>query len=264
MQAHPLSNTAAQLRPPLSTAVGSFAGIAESVGLAHDAGNLLGALSLYSDLLRAPGVLRPEHQHYATELRTLSERSSVLLHRMFSCANRHNDPDRDERRAAVPVCSDSELSLRSLEPLLRRLAEPFAALTFNVENLPPSLPFPVEVLERILLNLVSNSAEALRRCSPSSGRIHIDLAACAGLLQLTVSDNGPGMNPLLAARFLRPEPASDDLAPGLGHRILHELVQGTGATLELRVRPGRGCTFVFTWELSGAHSLMTEDGVRAC
>ncbi len=30
--------------------------IAEGAGLAHDAGNLLGALSLYSDLLAMPGV----------------------------------------------------------------------------------------------------------------------------------------------------------------------------------------------------------------
>ena len=54
------------------------AGVAEGAGLAHDAGNLLGALSLYSDLLAMPGVLHEEHREYATELRMLSDRSRSL------------------------------------------------------------------------------------------------------------------------------------------------------------------------------------------
>src|SRR4030081_93745 len=57
------------------------AGVAEGAGLAHDAGNLLGALSLYSDLLAMPGVLHEEHREYATELRMLSDRSWALIGR---------------------------------------------------------------------------------------------------------------------------------------------------------------------------------------
>ena len=49
----------------------AVAGVAEGAGLAHDAGNLLGALSLYSDLLAMPGVLNEEHREYANELRLL-------------------------------------------------------------------------------------------------------------------------------------------------------------------------------------------------
>ena len=53
--------------------------VAEGAGLAHDAGNLLGALSLYSEMLAAPGVLNEEYREYATELRLLSERSSAMM-----------------------------------------------------------------------------------------------------------------------------------------------------------------------------------------
>jgi hypothetical protein len=48
-------------------------------GLAHDAANLLVALGLYCDMLARPGVLRPEHAHYAAELRHLADRNSGLL-----------------------------------------------------------------------------------------------------------------------------------------------------------------------------------------
>src|ERR1700712_3222287 len=79
MQAQPLSNPAAR---NLNTS-GSPISIAEGPGLAHDAGNLLGALGLYCDLLDLPGVLRPEHLHYARELRLLSQRSGALINRLL-------------------------------------------------------------------------------------------------------------------------------------------------------------------------------------
>src|SRR6202453_1956460 len=60
------------------------AGVAEGAGLAHDAGNLLGALSLYSDLLGMPGVLHEEHREYATELRMLSDRSWAMINRLVN------------------------------------------------------------------------------------------------------------------------------------------------------------------------------------
>ena len=61
-----------------------MAGVAEGAGLAHDAGNLLGALSLYSDLLAMPGVLHEEHREYANELRMLSDRSWAMINRLVN------------------------------------------------------------------------------------------------------------------------------------------------------------------------------------
>ena len=60
------------------------AGIAEGAGLAHDAGNLLGALSLYSELLAMPGVLHEEYRGFAAELQLLSDRSWAMIHRLVN------------------------------------------------------------------------------------------------------------------------------------------------------------------------------------
>src|ERR1700704_3035563 len=65
-------------------AAAPIAGVAEGAGLAHDAGNLLGALSLYSDLLAMPGVLHEEHRKYAEELRMLSDRSWAMINRLVN------------------------------------------------------------------------------------------------------------------------------------------------------------------------------------
>jgi signal transduction histidine kinase len=52
-------------------------------GLLHDARNLMGALGLYCDLLAVPGVLKPEHRHYADEVRLLGSRSGALIEHLM-------------------------------------------------------------------------------------------------------------------------------------------------------------------------------------
>ena len=59
-------------------------GVAENAGLVHDVGNLLGALSLYADLLALPGVLNDAYREYAEDLRILTERSSSLMARLVA------------------------------------------------------------------------------------------------------------------------------------------------------------------------------------
>jgi len=222
-------------------------------GLAHDAGNLLGALRLYSDLLNAAGVLRPEHSHYATELRLISDRSSVLIDRLLSlpAATAHDEIPR-------PPPADLATSLRQLHALLNRIASPSA----RVDVLAPaalacSQPC-AEVVERIVLNLVCNAAEAMAAAravsdsSPASHRkgcIQVTLALVGYHLHLEIADDGPGIPLAAAAAFLKPSAAPDGARHGHGHRIVHQLACSSGATVAVRIRPGRGTTFCFDWPL---------------
>jgi hypothetical protein len=52
-------------------------------GLLHDARNLMGTLGLYCDLLSTPGVLKPEHRHYAEEVRVLGARSVAMIQQLM-------------------------------------------------------------------------------------------------------------------------------------------------------------------------------------
>src|SRR5262245_16766495 len=76
--------------------------VAERAGLAHDAGNLLSALSLYSELLAAPGVLNEKYREYAQDLRLLSERSHAMIARLVEHA-RGCDDDTEELMTLVPA-----------------------------------------------------------------------------------------------------------------------------------------------------------------
>jgi signal transduction histidine kinase len=225
-------------------------------GLAHDAGNLLNALRLYSDLLSAPGVLRPEHRHYADELSQLSERSTQLIDRMFAAYFPPSTVDAASRTEGPALAQ----SLRHLAPLLDRIASPHAnvsvqaALTADFES--PSS----EQLERIVLNLVCNASEAIakeRRADPARrrGRIQVRLSQVEAQpdagpkIRLQVEDDGPGLRLSTASAFLHPSATPVSARHGHGHRIVHDLVRDSGATLAIHIRRGQGTLFTIDWPL---------------
>ena len=172
--------------------------VSEGAGLAHDAGNLLHALGLYCELLQAPGVLRPEHSHYATELRQLSERSSQMIHRLLKdfapAARRPVASVRTETAAlaAAPVahaCLNPAEALHNQSALLQRLASPWATVSVMTQDPLPGLDFSAEIIERITVNLVLNAAEALRgERNERDGRQH------AQILVPPVADSAAGLN----------------------------------------------------------------------
>jgi signal transduction histidine kinase len=262
MQAHPQSIRAA--RDPLQapsfsadptpaeklsrTSVSSS--VANGIGLAHDAGNLFAALGLYCDLLSAPGVLRPEHQHYVTELRQLAERSDRLVHNLLASSTAPGPV----ATPTGPAAPNAAQVLREIEPLLAAVAGRSATVSVKAPRSLATPPLPAETLERILVNLVRNAAQAIELAGPRpfGGYIRISLATIASHLRLTVEDNGPGMPVTTAAAFLSPKPLPAGARHGLGHRIIHDLVSSSGGTLSLRVRPGRGTIISIQWPVPTA------------
>jgi len=277
MQAHPQSSTAARNlafvsqhslgsalnssdEPALDRPSASPHPLSEGHGLAHDAGNLLGALSLYCDLLDEPGVLAPYHRHYASELRLICERSGALLSRLLHLTPEQLTSTKAEPSATgeYPVLNVDRTSrakrspaetLQILAPLLCNMAVPYAHVTMEVAPHLPAIDLSSEALERIALNLVRNAAEAIHHSQLSGGQVHVCLSVVAGRLRLSVEDNGPGMPPALAAAFLHPAPLPPGTSRGYGHRNVHELAEATRGRLGIHVRPGRGTTLCVDWEI---------------
>ena len=229
--------------------------LADTAGLAHDAGNLLAALGLYCDLLSIPGVLRPEHRHYATELSLISDRSSELIRRLLAVP-----------LAAIQFPPQPGVSMpRSLQPTdVRRCDARSSDATTTSPNHAYMLRSLAPVLQRIAAGAanvsVTNAAEAIRSQNgstdaadlPHRGEIRISLAVVASWLQLTVEDNGPGMPPAIAAAFLQPSPLPRGASRGLGHRIIHELATTSGGQISIRVLRGSGTIFCLKWPIPSA------------
>jgi signal transduction histidine kinase len=230
----------------------SVAGVAEGAGLAHDAGNLLGALSLYSDLLAMPGVLNEEHREYAAELRMLSDRSWAMINRLVN-----------HSRSGLPAEAQTEISVLPnvvdrCRGLLSRVAGRTVEISYGVGAFQP-VRVPVEAVERILTNLVKNAAEA----TPWVGAISIHVEGvtewCGGdgfgneddpsrrRVVMTVRDRGCGMDQAAVRRLMQAGGISSASGRGLGFRVVRELVAMSGGCLNVESQPEVGTSISAEW-----------------
>jgi signal transduction histidine kinase len=262
-------------------------GVAEGQGLLHDVRNLMGALGLYSDLLSLPGVLKPEHLHYADELRLLSVRSRALMERLL------DGPalDREAKLAPAIVRKTKPVSLRQVvERSSGLLSQVAGGRTIEVVYGPAaSAPITAEQedIERILVNLVRNSAAALDSAAALAGRegtsnantvvkvvrertadqapeaIHIAIGVLQSRVddprpwpfrrvRLTVEDFGCGMTPEQLERLLRTGRAPSRDSRGIGFRVVRELVENGGGDVRVMSTPGTGTRVQIEWPVATA------------
>ncbi|MDQ2834590.1 MAG: HAMP domain-containing histidine kinase [Acidobacteriota bacterium] len=221
--------------------------VAEGAGLAHDAGNLLGALSLYSDLLAMPGVLHEEHREYASELRMLSDRSWAMIDRLVNHARSGRSPKLVEGASVLPDVVDG------CKGLLRRVAGRTVEISYGVGAFAP-VAVPVESVERILTNLVKNAAEA----TPWVGAISVTVegrtepasennGTMRRRVMLTVRDCGCGMDAASVRRLMQPGGISSANGRGLGFRVVRELVAISGGCLRIESQPDLGTSITAEW-----------------
>lgn len=218
-------------------------GVAEGAGLAHDVGNLLGALTLYSDLLALPGVLREEHRSYAAELRLLSERSRAMVDRLV----RHAQVERSARGdAGSTVLPDA---VQRCHGLLGKVAGRPVEVNYGAGAFWP-VSVRVESVERILTNLVKNASEA----TPWVGAITVSVEGAAERMGdgrrrviLTVRDRGCGMDKAALRRLMQAGGIVPANGRGLGFRVVRELVAISGGCLSIESQVNVGTSVSAEW-----------------
>jgi two-component system C4-dicarboxylate transport sensor histidine kinase DctB len=116
-------------------------------------------------------------------------------------------------------------------------------IRLTLPQIPPGLRVMAETvrLEQILVNLIQNAQEALEgRPDPE---IRITLRD-GPVLRLSISDNGPGLSPRIAANLFTPFATSKPEGLGLGLVISQEIARDFGGSLTAEPsRAGEGATF---------------------
>lgn len=98
-------------------------------------------------------------------------------------------------------------------------------------------------LRQVLSNLVANAG---RHASGRPGSVRI--SATAAPLQITVADDGPGVQPESMARLFEPFFTTDPHGNGLGLYIARELCEANGCRLHYEAGHSGGARFVITGE----------------
>jgi signal transduction histidine kinase len=227
--------------------------------LAHDARNMVMALSLYCDLLEEPGVLSLPCRHYASELRLVAASSRRLVEKL-ALVSKRDQAGAIRSGATRPVALSLAVPERPIEDLreevlactnlLDALAGPQVAVTVLAPEGARAVWLTTEDLTRVLVNLVKNASEAMGGAgfgagSAAAGRIEIRLRERAGsadaapALLLTVEDSGPGIDPAQLEAIFEPGFTTNSHANGswptahrgLGLFICRSIVEAAGGRM---------------------------------
>ena len=229
--------------------------------LAHDVRNVFSSLLLYGNLLSAPGVLGPEHSHFAPELESMAQSAVGLMEKILALAASDPAPSAvappPATMNALPTLPVTDLAaeLRQMQPLLAAIAGPAVRVSLAAMPCAGLTRLAVEDLTRIMVNLIRNAADAMPyggevRITAQYGEGHsfLDGGSRAAFrppsgLLLTVSDNGPGIPAHLRTRifktgFTTRNQRHSPGAPvpcrrGLGLNTVRQLIESAGGTISV-------------------------------
>lgn len=206
-----------------------------AAGVAHEVRNPLGAIQLYSDLLRS--------QCQARELGP-----ALRLIDKIEAGIQAIDAVVEDTLALAP--RDRQLHGCNLQVVLAGLEEAAQRVlrAREVRLVVPTLPEKVLVLaddsglQRVLVNLVNNAAEA----SEPGQAVELAVDVAPDAVRLTIDDHGLGLPDGIRERIFEPFFTTKENGTGLGLTIAFRLVEAFGGELAAENRPGGGARFTVT------------------
>ncbi|MGZ5583977.1 MAG: two-component system sensor histidine kinase KdpD [Usitatibacter sp.] len=212
--------------------------------LSHDLRTPLAALlGLAESLSLTRPPLSQEQAQIAASIGAQGRRLIALVNNILDMARIQSGEVRLNRQW-LPLEEIVGSALRSLEPSL-------AAYPVKV-TLPADLPLvemDATLIERVLANLLENAA----KFTPPGTPIEITARAAEGRLEVSVTDDGPGIpagqEEAIFEKFVRGAAESATPGVGLGLAICRAIVEAHGGTIHAEKGRARGARFTFTLPL---------------
>ncbi len=109
----------------------------------------------------------------------------------------------------------------------------------------PRARIPSRRLSQVLVNLLTNAADALEEQGAPGGRVTVSARKTAQGVELSVEDNGPGLLPAALGRLFEPffTTKPPGRGTGLGLALSREYVERCGGSLRAENRPEGGARF---------------------
>lgn len=225
-----------------------------AAGVAHDFNNLLvGVMGNASLALELP--LDEPVRELVERIQASAVRATELATQMLACSGKAN-------AELEPV--DLSSLIDDMQPLLRILVRDRVTMSFaSRASSDFVLANPTQV-RQVLLNLVSNAAEAIRLGEKATGHVSVRVRDCeteeavaAGLerheyLVLEVEDDGPGMDRETVDRVFEPFFTTKHTGRGLGLAAVHGIARAHKGIITVESERGKGTCFRVYLRASGS------------
>jgi PAS domain S-box-containing protein len=207
--------------------------------VAHDFNNLLTTIMGFSGMLKRSPSLTPEEKENLELIEHAARRGADLTGRLLAFAR-------------GGLSRFGPLDLGKLVEETMKLAAPTLHRNIRVSMKLPSRPLLVEgdpsQLQQALLNIVLNARDAM----PEGGEIAVALAKRGTRAEISLADDGPGMDDETRLRIFEPffTTKATGAGTGLGLAITYGIVQAHGGELRCNSAPGKGATFTISLPLA--------------
>lgn len=204
-------------------------------GVAHELNNPLTGVLGFAQLLEAQ-VADPAHREDLRKLAQEALRAARIVQQLLRFARQHNPERRatDLNHLATAAALAIEVECR---------AAGIAVETELAADLPVSWIDPHQV-QQVVVALVTNARQAMAAAG-RNGRIRLTTRHAAGVLELEVADQGPGISADVLPRIF--DPFFTTKAPGegtgLGLSLCHSMVAAHGGEIWAESTLGAGTTF---------------------
>jgi signal transduction histidine kinase len=210
-------------------------------GIAHDFNNLLAVVLGHAELVQAELEEASPHADSLQQIADAARRGSSLTQQILAYADQG-------RMVNEPL--DLNALIRELAELVARTLSGSAPVSYRLADGLPLVEGDAVQLQQLLMNLLSNAAEAI---GDGEGQISVTtelttLAAPEGELRagryarLLIADSGPGMDEATLRRIFQPFFTTRFLGRGLGLAVAQGIVRGHRGGIQVRSVPGAGTT----------------------
>lgn len=213
--------------------------------VAHEIRTPLGVLFLKSDLLVERLRLAFENwgQGNAEPHRTILEKYVADIQKQISrleeIAKNYLHLSKTQSMERV------ELNLRLLmRDIFTELKEAYkedkVVFEMEIPDYLPTLRLDPQQFQRVFMNLVRNSVEAIRFAQLEKGVIRIGIRREEQSILFEVQDNGPGIPEEIQHNIFDPFTTSKNIGTGLGLYLVREIVENHGGQIAIVSKAGQG------------------------
>ncbi len=199
-------------------------------GVAHEVRNPLGAIQLYSDLLR-----RQCHEQNFDRGLLLIDKIEAGIHAIDAVVE--DTLALAPRDRQLQSCGLAGTLARTRDACQRVLTARGIRLDLPTLDASTAVLADESGLQRVLVNLIVNAAEA----SAPAKSVRVEVSPASGeMTSIRVLDEGPGIPVAILERIFEPFFTTKPQGTGLGLTIAHRLVEAFGGRLSVANRPAGG------------------------
>ncbi|MDO7907416.1 ATP-binding protein [Paenibacillus sp. JX-17] len=209
-----------------------------SASIAHEIRNPLTAIRGFIQLLR-PHLLQLGKDEYARIILTEIDRANDIIYEFLN-SSKPSAP----QMTVIPVSSllKEVVLLTESEALMKG-----CQIHMEERAVPIAVSIDVKQIKQVILNIIKNAMDAIEGVGVDhSGEIQIGTQAAGRYVQISITDNGQGMDHNTLSRLFDPFFTTKESGTGLGLSVSYRIIKNHGGFISVNSVKGKGTSFMIS------------------